>query len=42
VFPADAVCAGRGIDSCLAAFDHAGQIVHRVLRLMEQYAGRMG
>ena len=28
VLPADAVCAGWGIDSCLAAFDEAGQIVH--------------
>ena len=34
VLPADAVGAGRGIDSCLAAFDHASQIVHRVLRLV--------
>ena len=34
VLPADAVRAGWGIDSCLAAFDEAGQIVHRVLRLV--------
>ena len=32
VLPADAVRAGWGIDSCLAAFDHAGQIVHSILR----------
>lgn len=32
VFTADTVRAGWGIDSCLAAFDHAGQVVHSILR----------
>jgi hypothetical protein len=32
VFPADAVCAGWGIDFRLAAFDETGQIVHSILR----------
>ncbi len=35
VFSADAVRAGRGIASRLATFDHAGQIVHRGLRLVK-------
>ena len=35
VLSADAVRAGRGIDSGLATFDHAGQIVHRVLRVVK-------
>ena len=32
VLPADAVGAGRGVDSCLAAFDETGQVVHSILR----------
>jgi hypothetical protein len=39
VLPADAVRAGWGIDSRLATFDHAGQIVHRVLRLVRAVCG---
>jgi hypothetical protein len=35
VLSADAVCAGWGIDSCLAALDHAGQIVHSILRFRD-------
>lgn len=35
VLPADAVCAGWGIDSCLAAFDEAGQIVHFIPRFRD-------
>ena len=35
VLPADAVCAGRGIHSCLAAFDEAGQIVHCIPRFRD-------
>ena len=35
VLSADAVRAGRGIDSGLAPVDHAGQIVHRVLRVVK-------
>ena len=33
MLPADAVRAGWGIDSCLATFDEAGQIVHSILRI---------
>ena len=33
VLSADAVCAGWGIYSCLAAFDEAGQIVHGIPRI---------
>jgi len=42
VLPADAVRAGWGIDSPLATFDHAGQIVHRVLRLVTAVCRREG
>ncbi len=35
VLAADTVRAGWGIDSCLAAFDEAGQIVHSILRIRE-------
>lgn len=35
VLPADAVCAGWGIHSCLAAFDEAGQIVHYIPRFRD-------
>ena len=35
VLPADAVCTGWGIDSCLAAFDEAGQIVHCIPRFRD-------
>ena len=32
MLPADTVRAGWDINSCLAAFDQAGQIVHSILR----------